>query len=247
MSNQVLQIIPKLIIVEGPDNVGKDFTINTINDILREYYDKQNSWFSSILNIHCLKPNYGDKQITKEQRIKFTTAVYKTIITDCIRKLSMTDAIIMNRSYLSEFVYGYIYRQITLAERDKQLKEINESIIEAIIDNQSEMPAYFYKQTDDELIKAIHDNILYIQLTAPRQWLLWHDDGKSQSENDEVLIKMERDNFECLYQKEFPFSKAKLETVEYVYEQNNPYPVIQWKSKETLTRELKRILNIEHE
>lgn len=247
MIDKASNIIPKLIIVEGVDNVGKDFVINIINEILREYYDKRNKWFSSIINIHCLKPNYGTEELSHEGKIGLTTIIYKGMMEECLNKLDNSDAIIMNRSYLSEFVYGKLYRHNTFTERDKQLKEINDSILSSIKVNQGNMPSYFYRKSDEELKRAIYDNILYIQLTAPKEWLLLHDDGKSQSENDELLIKMELDNFECLYQKEFPFSKAKLETVEYVYEQTNPYPHIEWKSKETLTRELKRILNIEHE
>ena len=239
-------IVPELIIVEGPDNVGKDFVINIINEIFQEYYNNKNNWYNSVLNIHCLKPVYSST-IPDENKVDYTTKMYKNIMGHCLLKLVDTDAIIMNRSYLSEFVYGYIYRGMTFEERDKQLQIISDSIFNTIYYNQSEMPSDFYKKSDEELKKAIYDNILYLQLTAPKEWLLLHDDGKSQSENDELLIKMELDNFECLYQKEFPFSKAKLETVEYVYEQTNPYPHIEWKSKETLTRELKRILNIEHE
>ena len=49
-------MIPKILIIEGPDNCGKNFVINIINNIISE----NKSWCSPHVEYHCTKPKIPD-------------------------------------------------------------------------------------------------------------------------------------------------------------------------------------------
>ncbi len=86
----------KLIIIEGPDNCGKNTLIQNIidnNDIVKV--------------VHCHKPDKG-----VEDPFKAMTDIYfwhaDNILRDNIQ--SHCDVVIFNRYYQSEYIYGQLYR-----------------------------------------------------------------------------------------------------------------------------------------
>ena len=100
----------KLIIVEGPDNCGKDTLINKL----------QNK-FLSITNIHYVMPN--------NKYLQFP--IFRGYAYSIIDKKYNTDAIILNRSHYGEYVYGCIYRNM----KDKEILDLIDEIDQLYIDN----------------------------------------------------------------------------------------------------------------
>ena len=82
----------KLIIIEGPDNCGKDSLIQRLSEN-----------FLTVTNIHYTKPE--NKYI---QNTLFRGYAYAIV-----NKVYDTDAIILNRSHYGEYVYGCLYRGIS--------------------------------------------------------------------------------------------------------------------------------------
>jgi len=86
----------KVIIVEGPDNCGKNTLIQNIidnNDVVKV--------------IHCHKPDKDDKHpFDTMKKIYFSHA--NNVIKDNIQE--HVDVIIFNRYYQSEYIYGQLYR-----------------------------------------------------------------------------------------------------------------------------------------
>lgn len=93
----------KLIIIEGPDNCGKNTLINKIAEN-----------FLTVTNIHYTKPE--NKYI---QNTLFRGYAYAIV-----NKVYNTDVVILNRSHYGEYVYGCLYRNIS----DNDAKDIIEEI-----------------------------------------------------------------------------------------------------------------------
>lgn len=82
----------KVIIIEGPDNCGKNTLINRISEN-----------FLTVTNIHYTKPENKFIQNT----------IFRGYAYAIVNKVYNTDAIILNRSHYGEFVYGCLYRGIS--------------------------------------------------------------------------------------------------------------------------------------
>ena len=86
----------KLIIIEGPDNSGKNTLIQNIidnNDVVKV--------------VHCHKPDKNvEDPFAAMQKIYLYHA--DNVISDNIK--GHTDVVIFNRYYQSEYVYGQLYR-----------------------------------------------------------------------------------------------------------------------------------------
>ena len=119
----------KLIIIEGPDNCGKNTLINKISEN-----------FLTVTNIHYTKPE--NKYI---QNTLFRGYAYAIV-----NKVYNTDAIILNRSHYGEYVYGCLYRGISEDDALDIIKEIDNIYLKYNID------AYYiqlYSSSDTLLMK----------------------------------------------------------------------------------------------
>lgn len=153
----------KIIIIEGTDRTGKDTLINE----LKNYFDRT-------LIIHCGKP-IGS---TNNEKILFQNKFFN----DHINKLTsniyenICDAVIFNRSWLGEYVYGQLYRNMSI----EQAKEFI-SNKDLLLNNNSNLDIY-YIQLVNSSNKLIHD----------------YDDGNSLS-NESSMINKERELFYDVY------------------------------------------------
>lgn len=147
----------KVIIIEGPDNAGK-------NTIIRNLIDK----FDSVKIIHCHKPPAESLDPLKEM-----TKVYYKYADNTINdyRRDAVEAVIFNRFYFDEWVYGQIYRE----EKKEDIKEVIQTIEQFLLSN---IP---------------HKDIYYVQLVSTSHVLLKNnDDGQSLSGGDITKIIVEQ-------------------------------------------------------
>ena len=116
----------KVIIIEGPDNTGKNTLIQHIID-------------SNLVVkiIHCDKPSSKDDPFLEQQQLFLNHA--RNVIRDSIER--HVDVVIFNRYYQGEYVYGQMYRQ---GDADKIKKMI--SIIEEYLINNIGIENIYYVQ-----------------------------------------------------------------------------------------------------
>ena len=214
----------KVLIIEGPDNCGKNFIINIINNIISENKD----WCSTHLEYHCTKPKFSSTISDKQEKIIITINEYKNILTELFEiqlnrclyftEHTLPEFIIFNRSWIGEYVYGNIYRGFNDDDCDLIQNEIKKYITRK----------YNYNK----------ENFISIQLTASTDWLQHNDDNKSLSNNKRELIELEQKRFNDIYNKIDYCNKYKLCTTS-LDENGNPC----WKDKNELECELRIILN----
>lgn len=123
----------KLIIVEGPDNCGKDSLINRISEN-----------FLTITKIHYTKPDNKYIQNT----------IFRGYAYAIVNKVYDTDAIILNRSHYGEFVYGCMYRGIS----DKDALDIINEIDDIYIKNNIDVYYIQLMSTSEKLLLKNEDN-----------------------------------------------------------------------------------------
>lgn len=167
----------KLIIIEGTDNTGKD---TVIKQLLNRYKDAK--------VYHCEKPKSKDAvQAAKEQYDSFLNLAKENVS-------SNDTAIIHNRSWYGEYVYGVKYR-------NNDENEVKKSILEfekIVLDN-------------------IHDVCLIMLLSNNSDFLVKNDDGLSISKAKKELIEDETKRFEEIFQ----FSTIPNKHIIYVNEGEN--------------------------
>ena len=235
-----------IIIVEGMDNSGKDFVIDIINKLIREYNDGHVYGYNVMLNIHCTKPIY-DSSMSKEEYKQMYIAENSYLMKYVLQSVQTNSGIILNRSYFSDYVYGQMYRNID-EESEKQIQNnIFDSMVDAILFNQLLNPDtnyhYISLKPDRKVIEqCLYNSVLYIQLHTPIDFLITNDDGKSQSKNNKDLIIKEDLLYKENYNKQIYFSKYMLETTEMRIVDQYGYKKLVWKNKETLERELKKVI-----
>lgn len=145
----------KIIIIEGPDCTGKNTLISHITEL-----------YESTTIIHCQKPRTSDPE---EQNRLFRRQVY-----DIITNKYQTTALIFNRSFIGEYVYGTMYRN---RETIETLNFIN-----------------FLEDTLNMFIAP--EDLIYIQLlSSSPKLLVKNDDNKSLSQGDIDKIQNEIDLF----------------------------------------------------
>ena len=83
----------KIIIIEGPDNTGKN---TLIHDLLEK------NEITKV--IHCSTPKPSSDPLFQQ------TKYFVKLANECINESSNTDVIVFNRYYQGEYVYGQIYR-----------------------------------------------------------------------------------------------------------------------------------------
>lgn len=160
----------KVFIIEGPDNSGK----NTLITSILENHDV-------VKVIHCHKPDKGveDPFMTMKE-------IYTKYLVDIIEDNyhNRIDAVVFNRYYQSEYVYGQMYRN----GDPEKIKGLISDIEKILIDTFGQ------------------ENIYYIQLTTDSPELLQNnEDGKSLSDGKIEKIKHELK----LFDEVFKISKLK--------------------------------------
>jgi len=123
----------KLIIIEGPDNCGKDSLIKKIEE-----------QFLTCTIVHYTKPE--NKYIQKTLFRGYAYAI--------VTKKYDTDVVILNRSHYGEYVYGCMYRGISEQDAIDIINEIDDIYLKNNID------AYYIQllSSSDSLLVKNDDN-----------------------------------------------------------------------------------------
>lgn len=156
----------KLIIVEGMDNTGKSTLISRLNNVLTKAEN------ATVNIMHLTKP---PKDIPENEIETYMNNYYDSITEQLTNShfYTLYDYIILDRGYLSEYVYGPIYR-------NRNELDITENNI-------------IYEK---ELLKIYKGNIFLILLNSTsNKFLINNDDDNSLSHVDEKLLNLERDKF----------------------------------------------------
>ncbi len=152
----------KLIIIDGMDNTGKTTLINRLTSVLQDQLKMK------IHTIHLQKP---PSEISEEEIPEYSHNYYTTNLVNTLKSfydLGEYDYIILDRGWVSEYVYGPMYR-------NRDPKDIVEDNI--VMD---------YK------ISNIfgRENIYLYVLVGTSKFLIAHDDNMSLSQaNEKLLIK----------------------------------------------------------
>ena len=163
-------MVTKLIIVDGMDNTGKSTLIARLTKVLE-------SLGNTTITIHLQKP---PKDIAPEDTSAYQHQYYLDLINmlATLKSERKYDYIILDRGWISEYVYGPLYRN-----RGKQ------EIVEDNIVLDKKVLSLF----------NIPSDVYLIMLLGSTKFLLSREDGKSLSDNDESLIELERTEFEKGY------------------------------------------------
>ena len=163
-------MVTKLIIVDGMDNTGKSTLIARLTKVLE-------SLGNTTITIHSQKP---PKDIAPEDTAAYQHKYYLDLINmlATLKSERKYDYIILDRGWISEYVYGPLYRN-----RGKQ------EIVEDNIVLDKKVLSLF----------NIPSDVYLIMLLGSTKFLLSREDGKSLSDNDESLIELERTEFEKGY------------------------------------------------
>ena len=163
-------MVTKLIIVDGMDNTGKSTLIARLTKVLE-------SLGNTTITIHSQKP---PKDIAPEDTSAYQHKYYLDLINilATLKSERKYDYIILDRGWISEYVYGPLYRN-----RGKQ------EIVEDNIVLDKKVLSLF----------NIPSDVYLIMLLGSTKFLLSREDGKSLSDNDENLIELERTEFEKGY------------------------------------------------
>lgn len=164
-------MITKLIIVDGMDNTGKSTLIARLTNVLEQLGN-------TTITIHSQKP---PKDIAPEDTAAYQHKYYLNLIDRLVslKHEHKYNYIILDRGWVSEYVYGPLYRN-----RSKQeIVEDNIVLDKKVLSEFSTMPSDVY----------------LIMLLGSTQFLISQEDGKSLSDNDETLINIEREEFEKGY------------------------------------------------
>ena len=163
-------MVTKLIIVDGMDNTGKSTLIARLTKVLELLGN-------TTITIHSQKP---PKDIAPEDTSAYQHKYYLDLINmlTTLKSERKYDYIILDRGWISEYVYGPLYRN-----RGKQ------EIVEDNIVLDKKVLSLF----------NIPSDVYLIMLLGSTKFLLSREDGKSLSDNDESLIELERTEFEKGY------------------------------------------------
>lgn len=164
---------PLVIIVEGPDRCGKGTFIESFRNIATT---------PNIVHLHSTKPpelfaaNTLQERASRNRQQKLWSAEYNKGLICNIQCLAdaLNDIIILDRSYLGEYIYGNLYRSARYSNRDFNDFELD------------------YLPLDD------YNFVLVTFVDSPEN-LLHRDDGKSHSNIIEYK-NVEVDRFKELHQ-----------------------------------------------
>lgn len=149
----------KVVIIEGTDNSGK----NTLISGLLDHY-------KTATVIHCDKPVYTNNSVND----LYQDMSFFQITMDIINKKYNTDIVILNRSWIGEYIYGCLYRYRMDEDVANMISKIEKALVESCID------------------------VKYIQLMSNYECYINNDDGKSIS-YDKNIVDEEIKRFEDIY------------------------------------------------
>ena len=173
----------KVVIIEGMDNTGKTTVIHG----LMEKYDR-------VLYMHATKPKEADPiKCAIEQKKYFHQMVES--IKNVEQSRFYVDLIILDRSWVGEYVYGCLYR----GNGDDYVKDM----ISECYDNLSHISRGWYNLD--------FSTILY---TASPEFCAKNDDGNSISEGRIEAIKKEGERFEEIIKSDVVIGKKGIINVE---------------------------------
>lgn len=169
----------KLVIIEGPDNTGK----NTVIQGLMEHYN-----FVKVE--HCSKPKSIKAEDIQTEQINF----FYNLVNNDIKEYMMLgpnniDMIIHNRSVYGEYVYGCMYRNCS----DYYAEELI---------NQCEIRYNKMNKMHDDF-----EVYLVMLLTNDSNVIVKNEDGKSLSNGKLDKIKEEQNRFERIFNKSILYNK----------------------------------------
>jgi thymidylate kinase len=161
----------KIIIIEGTDNVGKDTVIKRL--------EKE---FINCAVIHCEKPPHANsKDMALFQQSSFTKLMGDTLYQyTAYKRLGIGDefALIHNRSWYGEYVYGCMYR-----------------------DNDPKFVKHMIRSLETIITKVIEPiDICYITLLSDNmEFLARNEDGSSLSSGKIDLMEKETQRFKEIH------------------------------------------------
>ena len=181
----------KILIIEGPDNCGKDTLIKTI------------ALNKRVSVIHCSKPVECD---TSEESLRIQRAQFLELADSIIDlyKENDYDYIIMNRFHYGEMIYGQMYRNENPDDIREMIREVDKRLMSNVKQEDIGLvvltatdPSFLAKNEDglslsngkQDLIKkemATFWDVFHMSL-IPNKALIYVDDGKGNW-NDPVTI-----------------------------------------------------------
>ena len=169
----------KIIIIEGPDNTGKN---TLINDILEHN--------EVVKVIHCGKPNLNGN-VLMNQYVSFKNLADIAIndFNYSIETYKTEDIIVFNRYHIGEYVYGQIYRN----ENPNQILEVIKMIEDRILENIPQDNIYYIQllSTSSELLQRNDDGKSFsdakLELIEREQQLFKEAFEKSKFRNKHII------------------------------------------------------------
>lgn len=168
----------KVIIIEGLDNTGKSTVIDEIKDKLSG---------QRIKLIHCEKPSGSTYTEMAQNQNDFFINIARSIIS--YKKNNLFDAVILDRAWYGEFVYGQLYREHNPFDIKMNIASIEDSL------------NYYFKKDELSFILLNVDNI---------EFSVKHDDGLSISEADKEKMLIEQKMFETIFNYSSIINKANI-------------------------------------
>lgn len=167
------QRIPKLLIFDGMDNTGKSTTIKQFTELL----DAVGYTYLIIKADNPIKPGTDINGPRKKTIETLTTAYYDRFVNKILENAFRYSIIILDRSWISEYVYGQIYRDRSEMNCIKQIYQI-----------------------EDKIRKVFHDQTyLILNITTNSNALKYWEDGKSLSKNSENMFINEYNMFSTIH------------------------------------------------
>ena len=169
----------KIIIIEGPDNTGKN---TLINDILEHN--------EVVKVIHCGKPNLNGN-VLMNQYVSFKNLADIAIndFNYSVETYKTEDIIVFNRYHIGEYVYGQIYRN----ENPNQILEVIKMIEDRILENIPQDDIYYIQllSTSSELLQRNDDGKSFsdakLELIEREQQLFKEAFEKSKFRNKHII------------------------------------------------------------
>ena len=178
----------KLVIIEGLDNTGKT---TVIHELMQRY--------NNVHYIHATKPEIDDPVLCAlHQQEAFAKMVSNILEVFC--NVPSTDLIILDRSWIGEYVYGCMYRGN------------GDTFVENMIADFYNRIANANRLRDTPVDTLDCTTILYTVRTP--EFCLKNEDDQSLSARDTKKISIERDRFEKIMSSSVIRGKKKIITVE---------------------------------
>ena len=134
----------KILIIEGPDNCGKDTLIKTISST------------SKVHVMHCSKPEHHNspEESLRAQHEEFSRITESLI---GLYKKNEHDFIIMNRFHYGELVYGPMYRNEDPDSIKEMIHDIDKQLVSSI--NQEDIGLVLLTATDPAFLSGNEDGL----------------------------------------------------------------------------------------